>query len=297
MPSHPHMQQLIELAFAEDLGRGLVAVQMQGDHTSASSIPAEVWDSAGFMMKESCVLSGLEVARRVFAFGAPEAEFEELARDGDAVAAGDIVARVKGPGRSLLTCERIALNFMQRMSGIATNTARAVQALEGTKTRVLDTRKTTPGLRAFEKLAVLHGGGVNHRMGLYDAIMIKDNHVDYAGSLRAAVENAAAYIDQHDLGIDLIVEVRDLTEVEEALCCTGIRRLLLDNFSPALTGQAVELIGGRIETESSGGLTPENIRPYAEAGVDFVSLGFITHSARNMDISLLSDKALKSRHA
>jgi nicotinate-nucleotide pyrophosphorylase (carboxylating) len=183
------------------------------------------------------------------------------------------------------------------VSGIATATSTAVKALDGTKTQVLDTRKTTPGNRDFEKLAVRLGGGVNHRMGLYDAVMIKDNHVDYAGSVSKAVQRASAYLSNKGLiSLDVIVEVRDLKEVREALQTQGITRLLLDNFTPEQTREAVAEIAGRLETEGSGGLTPSNIRPYAEAGLDFVSLGFITHSARNMDISLLSAAAIKLPH-
>jgi nicotinate-nucleotide pyrophosphorylase (carboxylating) len=291
------MQALMELAFREDLGQGCVPPGAEGDHTTAACIPKNAVESAGFLMKEGGVIAGLDVARQVYAHGAPGVKFEAIATDGARVEKGDVVARVSGPARGLLSCERLALNFMQRMSGIATATATAVKALDGTKTQVLDTRKTTPGIRDFEKLAVRLGGGVNHRMGLYDAVMIKDNHVDYAGSVSKAVQRASAYLSNKGLtSLDVIVEVRDLKEVREALQTHGITRLLLDNFTPEQTREAVAEIAGRLETEGSGGLTPSNIRPYAEAGLDFVSLGFITHSARNLDISLLSAAAIKLAH-
>lgn len=289
------MQDLMELAFREDFGVGKVSAGAEGDHTTAACIPLNADESAGFLMKEAGVIAGLDVARRVYAHGAAGVQFEALAKDGQWVEKGDIVARVSGPARGLLGCERLALNFMQRMSGIATATRQSVKSVRGTATQVLDTRKTTPGIRDFEKLAVRCGGGVNHRMGLYDAVMIKDNHIDYAGSLRKAVERVASYLGNKGLqSMDVIVEVRNLDEVREALASPGIRRLLFDNFSPEETREAVQIVAGQLETESSGGLTPDTIRPYAEAGVDFVSLGYITHSARNLDISLLSDAALTS---
>jgi nicotinate-nucleotide pyrophosphorylase (carboxylating) len=280
------MQASIVAAWSEDVGTG--------DVTSDACVPSDALEAAGFLMKGEGVLAGLAVAEAVFDYGAPEVRFEKLSADGERVKAGDVVARVEGAARQILTAERLALNYMQRMSGIATGTRRVVDLLAGTHTRVLDTRKTTPGIRAFEKAAVLMGGGVNHRMGLYDQILIKDNHVDYAGSMTAAVEGARKYLASVSRTVPIVVEVRDLDEVEQALAVGGVDRLLLDNFSPALAAQAVSLVGGRVPTEASGGLTPDNVRAYGDAGVDFVSLGWLTHSPLPLDISLKSAEALKS---
>jgi len=280
------MQASIVAAWSEDVGTG--------DVTSDACVPSDALEAAGFLMKGEGVLAGLAVAEAVFDYGAPEVRFEKLSADGERVKAGDVVARVEGAARQILTAERLALNYMQRMSGIATGTRRVVDLLAGTQTRVLDTRKTTPGIRAFEKAAVLMGGGVNHRMGLYDQILIKDNHVDYAGSMTAAVEGARKYLASVSRTVPIVVEVRDLDEVEQALAVGGVDRLLLDNFSPALAAQAVSLVGGRVPTEASGGLTPDNVRAYGDAGVDFVSLGWLTHSPLPLDISLKSAEALKS---
>ncbi len=280
------MQASIVAAWSEDVGTG--------DVTSDACVPSDALEAAGFLMKGEGVLAGLAVAEAVFDYGAPEVRFEKLSADGERVKAGDVVARVEGAARQILTAERLALNYMQRMSGIATGTRRVVDLLAGTQTRVLDTRKTTPGIRAFEKAAVLMGGGVNHRMGLYDQILIKDNHVDYAGSMTAAVEGARKYLASVSRAVPIVVEVRDLDEVEQALAVGGVDRLLLDNFSPALAAQAVSLVGGRVPTEASGGLTPDNVRAYGDAGVDFVSLGWLTHSPLPLDISLKSAEALKS---
>ena len=280
------MQTSIVAAWSEDVGTG--------DVTSDACVPSDALEAAGFLMKGEGVLAGLAVAEAVFAYGAPEVRFEKLSADGERVKAGDVVARVEGAARQILTAERLALNYMQRMSGIATGTRRVVDLLAGTHTRVLDTRKTTPGIRAFEKAAVLMGGGVNHRMGLYDQILIKDNHVDYAGSMTAAVEGARKYLASVSRAVPIVVEVRDLGEVEQALAVGGVDRLLLDNFSPVLAAQAVSLVGGRVPTEASGGLTPDNVRAYGDAGVDFVSLGWLTHSPLPLDISLKSAEALKS---
>ena len=279
------MDAAIALAWREDIG--------SGDVTSAACIPSDAQETAGFLVKGSGVIAGLAVAKRVFAFGAPDVVLETVASDGDEVKPGDVVAWASGPARQILTAERLALNFMQRMSGIATGTRRVVALLEGTGTRVLDTRKTTPGIRAFEKAAVQMGGGVNHRMGLYDQILIKDNHVDYAGSMGAAVQGALEYLNATDREVPIVVEVRDIIELQEALMVGGVHRLLLDNFSPAQAAEAVDLIGGRVKTEASGGLNPDNVRAYGEAGVDFVSLGWLTHSPLPLDISLKSKSALE----
>ncbi len=279
------MGEAIARAWSEDVGTG--------DVTSLACIPEDAQDSAGFLMKGDGVIAGVEVARRVLAYGAPGVKFEADVKDGDRVLTGQVIAWVEGPAREILTAERLALNFMQRMSGIATGTRRVVDILEGTGTRVLDTRKTTPGIRAFEKAAVAIGGGMNHRMGLFDQILIKDNHVDYAGNMAAAVGRAREFLVAQGRSVPIVVEVRDLKEINEALHVGGVDRLLLDNFSPALAADAVALVAGRVPTEASGGLTPDNVRAYGEAGVDFVSLGWLTHSPLPLDISLKSAAALK----
>ena len=280
------MDAAIAMAWREDIG--------SGDVTSAACIPKEATEKAGFLVKGSGVIAGLAVAKRVFAFGAPDVEFTAVASDGDAVNPGDVVAWAAGPARQILTAERLALNFMQRMSGIATGTRKVVALLQGTGTRVLDTRKTTPGIRVFEKAAVQIGGGVNHRMGLYDQILIKDNHVDYAGSMGAAVQGALDFLEAEGRKVPVVVEVRDAKELQEALSVGGVDRLLLDNFTPAQAALAVDLVGGRVQTEASGGLNPDNVRAYGEAGVDFVSLGWLTHSPMPLDISLKSASSLES---
>lgn len=280
------MQTAIVAAWSEDVGTG--------DVTSVACVPASAVEAAGFLIKGEGVLAGLAVAEAVFAYGAPDVRFERCAADGDRVQAGDVVARVQGPARQILTAERLALNYMQRMSGIATGTRRVVDVLAGTGTRVLDTRKTTPGIRAFEKAAVVIGGGVNHRMGLYDQILIKDNHVDYAGGMSTAVQGARQWLIGAGRSVPIVVEVRNLEEVKQALAAGGVDRLLLDNFSPEAAAEAVALVAGRVPTEASGGLTPANVRAYGDAGVDFVSLGWLTHSPLPLDISLKSAESLKS---
>jgi nicotinate-nucleotide pyrophosphorylase (carboxylating) len=284
--SEEQMDAAIAMAWREDIG--------SGDVTSAACIPHEAREKAGFLVKGSGVIAGLAVAKRVFAFGAPDVEFTTVASDGDRVQPGDVVAWAEGSARQILTAERLALNFMQRMSGIATGTRKVVTLLQGTGTRVLDTRKTTPGIRVFEKAAVQMGGGVNHRMGLYDQILIKDNHVDYAGSMESAVQGALDFLEKVGRKVPVVVEVRDAIELQEALSVGGVDRLLLDNFTPAQAAEAVDLVGGRVQTEASGGLNPDNVRAYGDAGVDFVSLGWLTHSPMPLDISLKSASSLKS---
>ena len=283
------MKAAIVAAWQEDIGTG--------DITSAACVPADAREAAGFLVKANGVLAGLEVAEAVFAYGAPDVAFRRLAEDGDPVSPGVIVARVEGPAAQILTAERLALNFMQRMSGVATATRKAVDALAGTGTRVLDTRKTTPGLRLFEKRAVVIGGGVNHRMGLYDQILIKDNHIDYAGSVGAAIAGAYRHLESAGRKVPVVVEVRDLEEVRAVLDAGGVDRLLLDNFSPEQAGAAVRFIDGRVPTEASGGLTPDTVQAYGRAGVDFVSLGWLTHSPASLDISLKSAAALAALQA
>lgn len=250
------------------------------------------------MAKEGGVVAGLEVAEFVFGLVDASLTCELLAADGDAVTAGQRVFRVAGPAKSILIGERLALNFIQRMSGIASRTADIMASFAGTKCAVLDTRKTTPGLREFEKMAVRLGGGTNHRMGLYDMILVKDNHVDYAGSMAQALENVAAYIKAEQSNVPVVVEVRDADEATAAMAARTKRqkpdgsplvdRLLLDNHTPAEAAAMVEQWGGTIPLEASGGITPDNARAYAEAGVDFVSMGWITHSVKGMDFSLKS---------
>lgn len=285
------MQRTIELALNEDLG--------VGDHTTRSSVPADVRREGVILAKESGVVAGVEIAQRVFGTVDPGLVVEVERVDGARVAPGDVVMRIRGFATSILMGERLALNFMQRMSGIATRTAAVVDRLAGTGCDVLDTRKTTPGIRAFEKWAVRIGGGVNHRMGLYDMILIKDNHVDYAGSMTAALEGVAHYLQVENLpDLPVVVEVRDTEEAEEALAASErllradgrplVDRLLLDNHSPAEAAAAVKRFGGRIALEASGGITLENVRAYGEAGVNFVSLGALTHSVPSLDLSLKS---------
>ncbi len=284
------MMALIDLALDEDLGRG--------DHTTASSVPEGLQREGVIRAKETGRVAGVEVAVKVFERVDPTLQCDVLRPDGAPIAPGDEVLRVRGAARSILMGERLALNFMQRMSGIATRTADVVQLLEGTRCRVLDTRKTTPGLRAFEKWAVRIGGGVNHRMALDDMILIKDNHVDYAGSMTAALEGVHRYVEAEGLAIPVVVEVRDEAEADEALAASQrfarpdgtplVARLLLDNHSPEQAAAQVARLSGQIPLEASGGITPENARAYAEAGVDFVSMGWLTHSVPSLDLSLKS---------
>lgn len=284
------MEQLIHFALEEDLG--------SGDCTSESSLPNLLSQEGFIMAKEDGVVAGLEVAQ--FVFGVVDASLtcELLAADGDAVTAGQRVLRVSGSAKSILIGERLALNFIQRMSGIASRTSAILASFAGTKCTVLDTRKTTPGLREFEKMAVRMGGGTNHRMGLYDMILVKDNHVDYAGSMAQALENVARYLTAKNSNVPVVVEVRDADEADAAMAARAawkkpdgsllVNRLLLDNHTPDQAAAMVERWGGTIPLEASGGITPDNARAYAEAGVDFVSMGWITHSVKGMDFSLKS---------
>lgn len=284
------MTALIDLALDEDLGRG--------DHTTASSVPAGLQREGVIRAKESGRVAGVEVALRVFATVDADLACTVLKPDGAAIVPGDEVMRIRGAARSILMGERLALNFMQRMSGIATRTAEVVDLLQGTPCQVLDTRKTTPGLRAFEKWAVRIGGGVNHRMGLDDMVLIKDNHVDYAGSMTAALEGVHRYLTERALDLPVVVEVRDAAEADEALAASQrltnaageplVARLLLDNHSPEEAARQVQRLAGRIALEASGGITPQNARAYAEAGVDFISMGWLTHSVPSLDLSLKS---------
>ncbi len=270
------IDDLIKLAFSEDIG--------DGDHTTLSCIPADAMGKSKLLIKEEGILAGVEMAKQVFAAFDPTLEMEIFIEDGAHVKPGDVAFIVSGKIQSLLQTERLMLNIMQRMSGIATVTNKYVKALEGTKTRVLDTRKTTPGLRMLEKAAVKIGGGVNHRIGLFDMILLKDNHVDFAGGIEKAVTKAKEYCKAKGKDLKIELEVRNFDELNQALA-VGVDRVMLDNFTPADTRKAVELIDGRVETESSGGITFATLRDYAECGVDFISVGALTHSVKGLDMS------------
>ncbi|WP_295423731.1 carboxylating nicotinate-nucleotide diphosphorylase [uncultured Prevotella sp.] len=269
--------RLIDLAFAEDIG--------DGDHTTLCCIPETAMGKSHLLIKEDGILAGVEVAKRVFARFDPEMKVEVLIGDGAHVRKGDIAMVVSGKVRSLLQTERLMLNIMQRMSGIATMTNRYVERLKGTNTHVLDTRKTTPGLRMLEKQAVKIGGGMNHRIGLFDMILLKDNHIDFAGGIANAINRCHEYLREKGLDLKIEIEVRNFDELRQAMECGGINRIMLDNFSVADTRKAVEMVAGRFETESSGGITFDTIRDYAECGVDFISVGALTHSVKGLDMS------------
>ena len=272
-----NFDQLIKLWFAEDIG--------DGDHTTLSCIPATAKGKSQLIIKENGVLAGVEIAREVFKAFDPELKMTEFIKDGSEVKVGDIAFVVEGKIQSLLQTERLMLNIMQRMSGVATRTHEYVKALEGTNTRVLDTRKTTPGLRLLEKEAVKIGGGVNHRIGLYDMILLKDNHVDFAGGINKAILRAKDYLKANGKDLKIEIEVRNFDELAQVMAVGGIDRIMLDNFSPENTRKAVEIIDGKYETESSGGITFETLKEYAECGVDFISVGALTHSVKSLDMS------------
>lgn len=269
--------RLIDLAFAEDIG--------DGDHTTLCCIPDTAMGKSHLLIKEDGILAGVEVAKRVFARFDPTMQVEVLIGDGAHVKKGDIAMVVTGKVRSLLQTERLMLNIMQRMSGIATMTAKYVEHLKGTKTHVLDTRKTTPGMRMLEKQAVKIGGGMNHRIGLFDMILLKDNHVDFAGGIANAINRCHEYLKEKGLDLKIEIEVRNFDELKQAMDCGGINRIMLDNFSVENTKKAVEMVAGKYETESSGGITFDTIRDYAECGVDFISVGALTHSVKGLDMS------------
>ena len=269
--------RLIDLSFAEAIG--------DGDHTTLCCIPDTAMGKSHLLIKEDGILAGVEVAKRVFARFDPTMQVEVLINDGAHVKKGDIAMVVTGKVRSLLQTERLMLNIMQRMSGIATMTAKYVERLKGTKTHVLDTRKTTPGMRMLEKQAVKIGGGMNHRIGLFDMILLKDNHVDFAGGIANAINRCHEYLKEKGLDLKIEIEVRNFDELRQAMECGGINRIMLDNFSVEDTKKAVEIVAGRYETESSGGITFDTIRDYAECGVDFISVGALTHSVKGLDMS------------
>lgn len=270
--------RLIALAFAEDIG--------DGDHTSLCSIPEFETGTSRLLVKEAGILAGVEVAKQVFAAFDPALSIEVFIGDGARVQPGDVAFTVSGSVRSVLQTERLVLNIMQRMSGIATVTDKYVQRLAGTKTKILDTRKTTPGMRMLEKQAVKIGGGVNHRIGLFDMILLKDNHVDFAGGIENAIRRAQTYLKENNKDLKIEIEVRNFDELDEALRVGGVHRIMLDNFTPEKTRQAVQMVNGCVELESSGGITYDTIRQYAEAGVDYISVGALTHSVKSLDMSL-----------
>lgn len=269
--------RLIDLAFAEDIG--------DGDHTTLCCIPENAMGKSHLLIKEDGILAGVELAKRVFAKFDPTMQVEVLINDGTPVKKGDIAMVVTAKVRSLLQTERLMLNIMQRMSGIATMTNKYVERLKGTKTHVLDTRKTTPGLRMLEKQAVKIGGGMNHRIGLFDMILLKDNHIDFCGGITNAITRCHEYLKEKGLDLKIEIEVRNFDELAEAMNCGGINRIMLDNFSVADTKKTVDIVGGKFETESSGGITFDTIRDYAECGVDFISVGALTHSVKGLDMS------------
>ncbi len=271
------VDRLIDLSFAEDIG--------DGDHTTLCCIPEDAMGKSHLLIKEDGILAGVEIAKEVFHRFDPTMEVEVLMGDGTKVKKGDVAMIVTGKVRSLLQTERLMLNIMQRMSGIATMTAKYVARLEGTNTRVLDTRKTTPGMRMLEKQAVKIGGGCNHRIGLFDMILLKDNHVDFAGGIANAINRCHEYLKQKGLDLKIEIEVRNFDELKQAMDCGGIDRIMLDNFNVADTKKAVEIVAGKYEVESSGGITFDTLRDYAECGVDFISVGALTHSVKGLDMS------------
>ena len=274
----PFVDDLIELCIREDIG--------DGDHTSLACIPADEHGRMRLLCKQEGVIAAIEIAQLVLRRLDPEMHFEQILRDGDRVRPGDVAFYVSGRLRSLLQAERILLNIMQRMSGVATQTAVYVKRLEGLHTRVLDTRKTTPGMRVLDKMAVKIGGGENHRMGLFDMILLKDNHIDFAGGIEKAIRRVRDYLTERGRQLPIECEVRTLEDIDKVFAAGGVDRIMFDNFTPEMTRRAVEKVAGRCETESSGGITLDTIREYAECGVDFISVGALTHQIRSLDMSL-----------
>lgn len=276
---HPYIQKIIDFAFEEDLGNN-------GDVTTLATLPDNHTAKAKLLFKEDGIAAGIALAEYIFKQIEPDAKLEILAKDGQKVQKGEIGFYVTASYHTLLKAERVVLNLMQRMSGIATITHKVVQELEGLSTRVLDTRKTTPGLRILEKWAVQIGGGVNYRFGLYDWIMIKDNHIDHAGGIKIALTRAHEYLKKHNLNLNITVETRNLNEVEEVLSIGGVKQIMFDNMDYDMMKEAVKMVNKRYYTEASGNITLENARKKAETGVDFISMGMLTHSVKSMDISL-----------
>lgn len=274
-----NLDELIRMALREDIG--------DGDHSTLACIPSDAEGTAKMVAKQDGVLCGQEVGLRVFQMVDPTLKVALLKQDGDSIAKGDVVMTVSGHSGSILTAERTALNFMQRMSGIATETRRMVSMLDGLQTRLLDTRKTTPNMRLLEKYAVACGGGTNHRIGLYDMIMLKDNHIDFAGGIESAIDRTRQYLKEKNKPLKIEIEVRDLDELQRVLDHGGVDRIMLDNFDVPTLREAVRRIGHRYETEASGGITDATLRSYAETGVDFISVGALTHHIKSLDLSLV----------
>ena len=271
------IDRLIDLSFAEDIG--------DGDHTTLSCIPASAIGKSKLLIKEEGILAGVEIAKEVFRRFDPELKVTVYMEDGTPVKPGDVAMVVEGKVQSLLQTERLMLNIMQRMSGIATMTHKYHSRLEGTHTHVLDTRKTTPGMRILEKMAVKIGGGMNHRIGLFDMILLKDNHVDFAGGIDKAITRAKEYCKAKGKNLKIEIEVRNFDELQQVLDLGGVDRIMFDNFTPEMTRKAVQMVNGRFETESSGGITFDTLRDYAECGVDYISVGALTHSVKGLDMS------------
>lgn len=277
-----YIEQHILSALKEDVG--------EGDYSSLACIPTSEQGKAKLVAKQACVVCGIDIAGKVFELTDKDIVFTPLMKDGQNAEKGDVLFRVEGSAASILTAERTALNYMQRLSGIASTTAEYVNLIKGTSTRLLDTRKTTPCMRLLEKYAVKTGGGTNHRIGLYDMIMLKDNHIDFAGGIENAIDKTLHYLKENHLELKIEIEVRDLDELRRVLAHGGVNRIMLDNFSVEDTRKAVELIAQRYETESSGGITAENILSYARCGVDYISVGALTHHIKSVDLSLLTDE-------
>ena len=272
------IKQFVDLAIKEDI--------KDGDHSALACVPKQAKGSAKLLVKEAGIIAGVDIAKQIFNEFDSSFKFTSLINDGQSVQPGDIVFKINGPSRGLLSAERLVLNVMQRMSAIATLTNKFVKELNGLNTKILDTRKTTPLLRFMEKQAVLIGGGDNHRMGLYDMIMIKDNHIDFAGSIEKAISQTKNYLKENNLSLKIEIETRNLEEVNQVISFGGVDRIMLDNFSFEDLRKAIELINGKFETEASGGINLSTVRKYAECGVDYISVGAITHSVKNMDLSL-----------
>ena len=277
-------EEIIRQSILEDVG--------DGDHSSLSCIDKSHQGSMQLLVKEDGIIAGIEVAKEVLAIIDPEIKMEQLLHDGDSVRKGDIAFILTGSVQSMLTAERTVLNFMQRMSGIATETHRYVKMVEGTKTTILDTRKTTPNMRYFEKYAVKVGGAENHRFGLFDMIMLKDNHIDFAGGIEQAIDRARNYLKEKNLNLKIEIETRSLDDVRRVMTHGGVDRIMLDNFTPNLIREALKIIGGKYETEASGGITDQTLRQYAETGVDYISVGALTHHIKSLDLSLKFRKNL-----
>ena len=279
MTNIDNLDTLIKMALREDIG--------DGDHSTLACIPPTAPGTAKMVAKQDGILCGAEVGERVFSLVDSNLKVNLLKHDGEAVAKGDVVMTIEGPSGSILTAERTALNFMQRLSGIATETHRMVQMLNGLKTKLLDTRKTTPNMRLLAKYAVKCGGGTNHRIGLYDMVMLKDNHIDFAGGIEAAIDRTRDYLKAKGKDLKIEIEVRNLEELQRVMDHGGVDRIMLDNFDTATLREAVKRIDGKYETEASGGITDETLRAYAETGVDFISVGALTHHIKSLDLSLV----------